>query len=81
MSWHGELFTYKLEREKLKDNEVWEAQLQCGCRIQFSQRTQEEIKADGLKCPIHSDRVKGFISPIFQDIDVFRKIKLKVEVE
>ena len=79
MSYHSFLFTHKLETEKLKENEIWEAKLQCGCIIQFKARTKEEIKNDGLHCPVHSNKYSGFISPIFQKIMAFRKVKLEVE--
>jgi len=79
MSYHTFLFTDKLEQIKLKENEVWEAKLSCGCTVQFKARKPEEIKNDGLKCPIHPNKIPNIISPIYQKIVVFRKIKLEVE--
>jgi hypothetical protein len=77
--YHTFLFTYRLEKEKLKDNQIWEAKLSCGCIIQFAARTKAEIKNDGLQCPIHTNKYPGFISPIFQEIVAFRKVKLESE--
>jgi len=70
--------TSKLEKDRLEVNELWQATLDCGDKIQFSGRTVGEIKNDGLRCPLHPDKYPGFISPIYHKIVSFRKVKVKL---
>jgi hypothetical protein len=66
----------RIETETLNAAQVWEAKLRCGDIIQFAGRTPDEIKHDGLRCPIHADKYPGFISPIFQEILTVRKVRI-----
>ena len=66
----------RMEEEKLYLGQIWEAELKCGCTIQLAERTKEEIRNNGIKCPIHSDKYEGLISPIFQGIVHLRKVRI-----
>lgn len=55
---------------------LWEAKLQCGDIIQFAERTPEEVANNGIRCPIHSNKYTGFISPIYQKIISLRRVSI-----